>query len=172
MTVLERPEAVTLRGKPFTLLGRELQPGEPAPDFTLVGAGLTSVSLNDSAGSVRLISCVPSLDTPVCSLETKRWEERRSELGDLTMLTVSMDLPFAQSRWAAANDVTHPMLSSHLHRQFGIDYGVLIKELRLLDRAIFVVDWDGTIRYVEYVREVSSEPDYERAVAAIKALQA
>jgi len=170
MSVLERPEAVTLRGKPFTLLGKELQPGDPAPAFTLVGAGLVPVTLDDSAGTVRLISCVPSLDTPVCSLETKRWEERRSELGDLTMLTISMDLPFAQSRWAAANDVTHAMLSGHLHRQFGIDYGVLIKELRLFDRAIFVVDRDDTIRYVEYVREVSSEPDYERVVAAIKAL--
>lgn len=172
MTVLERPEAVTLRGKPFTLLGRELQPGEAAPEFTLVGAGLVSVSLNESAGTVRLISCVPSLDTPVCSLETKRWEERRAELGDLTMLTVSMDLPFAQSRWCAANGVTHQMLSSHQNRQFAVDYGVLIKELRLLDRAIFVLDRDGTIRHVEYVREVSSEPDYERAVAAIMALQA
>lgn len=170
MPVLERPEAVTLRGKPFTLLGRALAPGEAAPPFTLVGAGLAPVSLSDSTGTVRLLSCVPSLDTPVCSLETKRWEERRAELGDFTLLTVSMDLPFAQSRWAAANGVTHTLLSGHLSRTFGIDYGVLIKELRLLDRAIFVIDRDDTIRHIEYVREVSSEPDYEQAVAAIKAL--
>lgn len=170
MSVHERPEAVTLRGKPFTLLGRELGPGDLAPPFTLVGAGLVPVSLADSDGTVRLLSCVPSLDTPVCSLETKRWEERRAELGDLTMLTISMDLPFAQARWGTANGVSHPLLSSHLSRQFGIDYGILIKELRLLDRAIFVVDRDGMIRHAEYVREVSSEPDYEAAVAAIKAL--
>jgi thiol peroxidase len=99
MAVHERPGAVTLRGNPFTLLGRELKEGDTAPDFTLVGAGMSEVTLKDSAGKVRLISCVPSLDTPVCSTETMKWEQQRGAMGEVEMLTVSMDLPFAQARW-------------------------------------------------------------------------
>ena len=168
MPVEERPQAVTLRGNPFTLLGRELKPGDTAPDFTLVGPGMTDVSLKDSSGKVRLISCVPSLDTPVCSTETQKWEQQRGGLGDVEMLTVSMDLPFAQQRWCAANSVEHKTLSAHKNEQFGVDYGVLIKELRILDRAIFVVGKDDKIRYVEYVKEISTEPDYDRAIQAVK----
>ena len=168
MTVEERPGAVTLRGNPFTLLGRELKEGDTAPDFTLVGPGMSEVTLKDSAGKVRLISCVPSLDTPVCSTETRKWEQQRGNLGDVEMLTVSMDLPFAQQRWCAENNVEHKTASAHKNEQFGIDYGVLIKELRILDRAIFVVDKSDKIRYVEYVKEISTEPDYDRAIQAAK----
>jgi thiol peroxidase len=169
MAVEERPGAVTLRGNPFTLLGRELNAGDDAPAFTVVGAGMAKVSLADSAGKVRLISCVPSLDTPVCSTETKKWEQHREELGDVEMLTVSMDLPFAQQRWCAENNIQHKTLSAHQNEQFGVDYGVLIKELRILDRAIFVVDANDKVRYVEYVAEVSTEPDYDKAMQAARA---
>ena len=169
MAIEERPGAVTISGNPFTLLGSELSVGDAAPDFTLVGAGNFDVSLRDSDGKVRMISCVPSLDTRVCSTETRTWEERRAGMGDVEMLTISMDLPFAQQRWCAANNIEHKTLSAHKSEQFGIDYGVLIKELRILDRAVFVVGRDGTVRYVEYVKEISDEPDYDRAVRAVAA---
>lgn len=168
MAIAERSGAVTLRGNPFTLLGSELKVGDTAPDFNLVGPGMTEVTLKDSAGKVRLISCVPSLDTPVCSTETQKWEQQRASLGDIVMLTVSMDLPFAQQRWCAANNVEHTTLSAHKNEQFGTDYGVLIKELRILDRAVFVVDDQDKIRHVEYVKEISTEPDYEKAMEAVK----
>lgn len=168
MAVQERSEAVTVRGKPFTLLGQELKPGDKAPDFELVAPGMSEVTLKDSAGKVRLISCVPSLDTPVCSTETQKWEQFRPKMGDVEMLTVSMDLPFAQGRWCSANSVEHKTASAHKNEQFGVDYGVLIKELRILDRALVVVGKDDTIRYVEYVKEVSTEPDYDRAMQAVK----
>ncbi|MFN8521903.1 MAG: thiol peroxidase [Chloroflexota bacterium] len=169
MAVNERPGAATLRGNPFTLLGSELKVGDTAPDFTLVGAGMSSVSLADSKGKVRLISCVPSLDTPVCSTETRKWEAERAALGDVELITISMDLPFAQARWVGEHDVKHPALSAHKNEQFGIDYGVLIKELRILDRAVFVVDKHDQIVHVEYVKEISTEPDYGKALAAAKA---
>ena len=166
--VQERPGAVTLRGNPFTLLGRELKVGDAAPDFTLVGPGMFEVTLKESAGKVRLISCVPSLDTPVCSTETQKWEQQRRSLGDVEMLTVSMDLPFAQQRWRSENNIQHRTASAHRNEQFGVDYGVLIKELRILARAIFVVGKDDKIGYVEYVKEISTEPDYDKATAAAK----
>lgn len=172
MAVEERPNAVTLRGKPFTLLGRELKVGDTAPDFTLIAPGMSEVSLQDSAGKVRLVSCVPSLDTPVCSTETQKWDQQRGDIGAVELLTISMDLPFAQARWSWAHGVEHRTVSAHKNEQFGIDYGVLIKELRILDRAVFVVDKDDTIRYVEYVKDVSSEPDYDKAIQAVKQLSA
>jgi thiol peroxidase len=172
MAVDERPGAATLRGNPFTVLGLELKPGDKAPDFTLVGPEMSEVTLQDSAGKVRLISCVPSLDTPVCSTETQTWEQHRAGMGDVEMLTVSMDLPFAQQRWCAANRVEHKTLSAHKNEQFGTDYGVLIKELRILDRAVFVVDKDDKIRYAEYVKEISTEPDYDRVLQALKEVSA
>jgi len=172
MAVEERPGAATLRGNPFTVLGRELKSGDSAPEFSLVGAGMSEVALKDSAGKVRLISCVPSLDTPVCSTETMRWEQQRPALGDVEMLTVSMDLPFAQARWCSANNVSHKAVSAHKNEQFGIDYGVLIKELRILDRAVFVVGKDDKIKYAEYIQEISTEPDYDKALDAAKAAAA
>jgi thiol peroxidase len=168
MPVEERPGAASLRGNPFTVLGRELSPGDDAPDFSLVGPGMFEVTLKDSAGKVRLISCVPSLDTAVCSTETQKWERTRETMGDVDMLTVSMDLPYAQQRWCAANDAQHTIASAHKNEQFGIDYGVLIKELRILARAVFVVDREAKVRYAEYVSDFSNEPNYERAIAAVR----
>ena len=166
---VERPGAASLRGNAFTVIGSELKPGDTAPDFNLVGAGMSNVSLGDTAGKVRIIATVPSLDTPVCSTETKKWEASRADLGDIAMLTISMDLPPAQGRWTAENGVEHTVASSHKNEQFAQDYGVLIKELRFLQRAVFVVGSDDKIKYVEYVQELPSEPDYDKAIAAAKA---
>jgi thiol peroxidase len=166
---VERPGAASLRGNAFTVIGAELKPGDTAPDFNVVGAGMSSVTLKDTAGKVRIISTVPSLDTPVCSTETKKWEASRGDLGDIAMLTISMDLPPAQARWTAENGVEHTVASSHKNEQFATDYGVLIKELRFLQRAVFVVGKDDKIRYVEYVQELPTEPDYDKAIAAARA---
>lgn len=169
MAVEQRKGAATLRGHEFTVLGKELKVGDAAPDFTLVGAGNAPVSLKDTAGKVRIISTVPSLDTPVCSTETQKWETQRAGLGgDIEMLTVSMDLPPAQARWTAENKVEHSVMSSHKNEQFATDYGVLIQELRFLQRAVFVVDTHDKIAYIEYVQDIPSEPDYDKAIAAAK----
>ncbi|MCC7369797.1 MAG: thiol peroxidase [Chloroflexi bacterium] len=166
---VERPGAASLRGNAFTVIGAELKPGDAAPDFNVVGAGMSSVTLKDTAGKVRIISTVPSLDTPVCSTETRKWESSRGDLGDIAMITISMDLPPAQARWTAENSVEHTVASSHKNEQFATDYGVLIKELRFLQRAVFVVGKDDKVKYVEYVQELPSEPDYDKAIAAAKA---
>jgi thioredoxin-dependent peroxiredoxin len=165
---VERPGAASLRGNPFTVLGAELKVGDTAPEFNLVGAGMSSVSLKDTAGKVRIIATVPSLDTPVCSTETRKWEAERADLGDIAMITVSMDLPPGQARWTAENKVEHAVVSSHKNEQFATDYGVLIRELRFLQRAVFVVGKDDKIKYVEYVQELPSEPDYDKALAAAR----
>jgi thiol peroxidase len=165
---VERQGAASLRGNPFTVIGAELKPGDMAPEFKLVGAGNANVSLGDTAGKVRIISTVPSLDTPVCSTETRQWEARRADLGDIAMITVSMDLPPAQARWTSENKVEHTVASSHKSEQFATDYGVLIKELRFLQRAVFVVGKDDKVKYVEYVQELPTEPDYDKALAAAR----
>lgn len=166
---VERPGAATIRGNPFTLLGNALKAGDSAPNAQLVGAGNAAVDLSSYNGKVRVISCVPSLDTPVCSTETRRWEQERANLGDVEMITVSMDLPPAQARWANEHEVKHTTLSAHKNEQFGVDYGALIKELRLLARSVFVVGKDDKIKHVEYVGEVTTEPDYAAVIAAAKA---
>lgn len=175
-------QAQVRRGEAFeldqrlTVLGRKLRPGEPAPAFSLewfdadLGA-ISTVQLADSAGHVRLLNVVNSLDTPVCDVETQKWEERRAELPpEVQVLTISMDLPFAQARWCATVDVEHQALSAHRNEQFGRDYGVLIEEWRLLQRAVFVLDRDGRIVYVDYVPDQMAEPDYAAAIAAIRNL--
>jgi thiol peroxidase len=160
----------------LTVIGRKLQPGEPAPPFALECfdpelQAITTVRLADSAGRVRLLNVVNSLDTPVCDVETQKWEERRAELpADVQVLTISMDLPFAQARWCAAADVQHQALSAHKDEQFGRDYGVLIQEWRLLQRAVFVVDREGAVVYADYVPDQMAEPDYAVAIAAIRKL--
>jgi thioredoxin-dependent peroxiredoxin len=166
----ERPGAVTLQGKPLTLLGSEVKAGDKAPDFYTLDNGLSPVNLTNYQGKVVIISSVPSLDTPVCDLETRRFNDEAAKLGkDVVILTISMDLPFAQKRWCGAAGVTHvTTLSDHKDASFGLGYGVLIKELRLLARAVFVVDRQGGIRYVELVKEMTSEPDYDAALAAAK----
>ena len=139
-------------------------------DFILLANDLSAVNLRGSAGKVRLISVVPSIDTPVCDLQTRRFNQEASSLGDgVVILTVSMDLPFAQKRWCGAAGVDRVvMLSDHRDASFGMAYGTLIKELRLESRAIFVVDQSGTIRHVDYVKEITTHPNYDAAVLAAK----
>lgn len=158
----------------LTVLGRKLQPGDPAPDFSLdrfdaEAGAIQTVRLADSAGKARLLNVVNSLDTPVCHVETRRWEDLRADLpADVVVYTISMDLPFAQARWHAAEHVSHQSLSSHKSEQFGQDYGVLLKEWRLLQRAVFVIDRDDRIVHAEYVADQMHEPNYDAAVAATR----
>ena len=168
----ERPNAVAMRGNPLTLLGEARKPGDALPDFTVVDNGLKPVTAADTAGAVRIFSVVPSLDTPVCDTQTRRFNAEAGKLGDsVRVLTISMDLPFAQKRWCGAAGATHVQtLSDYQTASFGLAMGTLVKGLRLECRAIFVVDAQGVIRYVEYVPEVTQEPDYEKALAAAKAL--
>ncbi len=168
----ERSGAATFKGDPITLIGPELKPGDPAPDFRLNKDLLTEVTLEDYKGKVKLISVVPSLDTGVCDAQTKRFNEEAVKLGDnVVVLTVSVDLPFAQARWCGANDIQHVItLSDYKTNNFGKAYGVLIKELGLNHRAIFVVDAEDTIRYVQYLPEMTEHPDYDSALEAVKAL--
>ena len=165
----ERPNAVTLKGNPFTLVGPELKVGDRAPDFETVGKDLQPVGLANTRGSVRVFSVVPSLDPPVCDAQTRRFNEEAAQLSDVKIYTVSMDLPFAQGHWCAASGVENlTMLSDHRSAQFGTRYGTLIKELRLNCRAIFVIDEEDTLRHVEYVKEVADYPDYEAALEVVK----
>ena len=158
-----------MKGNPLTLIGPELQAGDHAPDFTVVDGTLSSVDLAKTGSNVRIISVVPSLDTPVCDLQTKRFNEEAAQLPGVDILTVSMDLPFAQKRWCGAFGVDRiKMLSDHRSGSFGEAYGTLIKDLRIESRAIFVLDRDNLIRYVEYVKEVANHPDYDAALAAAK----
>jgi thiol peroxidase len=158
----------------LTVVGRKLQAGEQAPDFTLehfdpAESAMKQVSLADSAGSVRLLNVVNSLDTPVCHVETRRWEGLRGDLpAGTTVYTISMDLPFAQARWQTAEGVAHQSLSAHKSEDFGREYGVLLKEWRLLQRAVFVIDRAGHIVHAEYVPDQMTEPDYDAAVAAAR----
>jgi len=168
---MDRPGAVTMRGAPLTLTGNELKEGDAAPDFTAVDNGLAPASLSDFKGKTLIIASVPSLDTPVCEIETKKFNQEAGALGDgVRVLTISMDLPFAQKRWCAAEGVTNlTTLSDHRDASFGTAYGVLIKELRLLARAVFVVGKDGIVKHAQIVKEIGHEPDYEAALAAAKA---
>lgn len=156
----------------LTVLGRKLGPGQIAPDFTLDhynGEEIRSVALADSDGSVRVLNVVNSLDTPICDVETRRWEQLRPELPeDVVVLTISMDLPFAQARWGHGADVRHQTLSSHRSEEFGRSYGVLIKQWRMLQRAVFVLDADRRLVHVEYVDDQMKEPDYQAAVNAVR----
>ncbi|HLV00187.1 MAG TPA: thiol peroxidase [Acidobacteriota bacterium] len=168
---IERAAAVTFRGTPLTLLGPRLNVGDRAPDFEAIDTSMESVRLADTNGTVRIFSVVPSLDTPVCDSQTRRFNKEAAQLGDVRIYTISMDLPFAQSRWCSAAGIDHiVMLSDHRSGSFGINYGTLIKELRLNSRAIFVVDKDDTVRYVEYVPEVGDHPNYEAALQAAREL--
>ena len=166
---MERAGATTLKGNPLTLVGPELKAGDAAPDFSLVDNGLKPVTLKDTGTQVRIISVVPSLDTPVCDAQTKRFNEEAAKLPDLSIITVSMDLLFAQKRWCNDFQVDKvKMLSDHKDGSFGSHYGTLIKELRIESRAIFVVDRDNKVVHAEYVKEVADHPNYEAALAAAK----
>lgn len=164
----ERAGATTLQGKPLTLVGPELKVGDAAPKFTII-KGREKYAFAPAADKVRIISVVPSLDTPVCDQQTRRFNEEAAKLPKVEILTVSVDLPAAQGRWCGAAGVDKvTCLSDHYDTSFGQAYGVLIKELRLLARAIFVVGKDGKLKHVEYVKEVASHPNYDAALAAAK----
>ena len=168
----ERAGMITMKGNPLTLIGDELKVGDAAPDVEMLDNDLSSVKLSSFIGKVCVISSVPSLDTPVCDMETRRFNEEAGKLGaDVAILTVSMDLPFAQKRWCGAAGVDRlTTLSDHRDAAFGKAYGVLIKELRLLARAVFVVDREGSIQYIQLVKELTEEPDYEPVLDAVKKL--
>lgn len=162
--------SITFKGNPVTLLGNEVKVGDKAPNFTVLANDLSPVTLDDSKGQVRLISVVPSLDTGVCDAQTRRFNEEAANLDNVKILTVSVDLPFAQSRWCGAAGIENVQtVSDHRELSFGEAYGVAIKELRLLARAVFVVDSNDTVTYVEYVSEATNHPNYEAAIEAAKA---
>ncbi|MFQ3610000.1 MAG: thiol peroxidase [Fimbriimonadales bacterium] len=169
---MERPNAVTFKGNPLTLVGNELKVGDLAPDATLITQGLSTVHLKDYMGKVLLISAVPSIDTGICSAQTKKFNEEASQLPEsVRVLTVSMDLPFAQARFCGAEHIDKiEVLSDHRDASFAQAYGTLVKELRISSRAVFVVDPQGVLRYVEYVPEIASHPNYEAALSAVRAL--
>lgn len=169
-TLEERTGVTAFRGRPVTLTGPQLRPGDTAPDFAALAADMSTVTLASLPAGVTLLSSVPSLDTDVCSVETRRFDEEAGQLAGLTVLTVSADLPFAQQRWCAAADAKNVQIASdHRDMSFGEAYGVAIKELRLLARAVFVVDAGGKIVYAEYVPELTAHPDYDGALKAVRA---
>jgi thiol peroxidase len=161
-------QTITFKGAPLTLTGTTLKVGDSLPSFKLVAQDMSDLTSASLAGKTLIISVVPSLDTPVCSVQTKRFNQYVSKLGpNAVVLTVSLDLPFAQKRWCGAEDVTHVVTGSdYKYREFGEKFGVMIKEWGLLARALFVVNTSGKIVHVEYVPEVSSEPQYEAALQA------
>jgi thiol peroxidase len=169
----ERKGLITVNGGPLTLLGNELKVGDRAPNAILASNDLKPVELNSYRGKVVVISAVPSLDTPTCDIETRTFNKKATSLGkDVVILTISMDLPFAQKRWCGASGVNNVVtLSDYKDASFGSAYGVLIKELHLLTRSIFVLDREGTIRYTQLVKEISKEPDYDAVYKAVEALK-
>ncbi len=175
--IVERPGIITLEGRQLTLLGPEIEVGHKAPDFKLLkpyerveeSFNSQEVELADSAKKVRLISVVPSLDTPVCDFSAMLFEEQAAAFEGVTFYVVSMDLPFAQNRYCGAQEIkTLITLSDHRDASFGLSYGLLIKELRLLSRAILIIDEEDTVRYVEYVKEISQPPDFDAALTGLR----
>jgi thiol peroxidase len=166
----EKTNAVTFKGNPLTLIGPDIKVGDKAPNFQVIAKDLSPVTLDSSKGKVRLISVVPSLDTPVCDQQTRRFNEEAAKLPtNVEVLTVSADLPFAQARFCGAANIDRvKTLSDHRELSFGQAYGVLIKELKLLARSVFVVDAADRVQYVEVVKEVTNHPNYDAALAAVK----
>lgn len=167
-----KKRTVKMKGDPLALGGWPVDVGERAPDFNLLDNDLTEKTFSDYKGKILVISAVPSLDTPVCDLQTRRFNQDVSGLGeDVVVLTVSMDLPFAQKRWCAASGLDNVItLSDHRHGSFGWAYGVLIEDLRLLARSVFVVDREGIVRYIQMVNEITQEPDYDGVLTAVTKL--
>ena len=164
---MERTGVITFKGGPLTLIGPQLKTGDQAPDFTVIGEGLKPVKLSDFKGQTVVISSVPSLDTPVCEIQTKRFNQEAARL-NAKILTISMDLPFAQKRFCDAHKIQNVVcLSDYKDRQFGTGWGLLIKELGLLARAVFVVNPDGKIGHAQIVKEVAQEPDYNSALQSL-----
>jgi thioredoxin-dependent peroxiredoxin len=168
----ERTGVVTLKGKPVTLLGPEIRVGDKAPDFRVVDTSMAPVTLGDFRGKIKVISVVASLDTSVCDAETRRFNQEAAKLPEnVVVLTVSMDLPFAQKRWCAGSGVDKvKVLSDYQERSFAAAYGVMVRETKLLSRSIFVVDEEDIVRYVQHVPEIGQEPDYDAVLAAVRGL--
>lgn len=167
--MIERTGIVTFKGKPLTLLGEELKAGDKAPDFTVTDNDFHAFSFADCRGKICLISSVHSLDSSVCDRETRRFNEEASKIPQVMILTISMDLPFAQKRWCGAAGITSlKTLSDYREASFGLNYGVLIKENGLLARAVFLVDKKGIITYTQLVSEIATEPDYDALMRAVR----
>lgn len=168
---MEKRQETAMGGKPVTLLGKKLNVGDKAPDFVALKQDLTLFTLKEVSEKIKIVSAVPSVDTGVCELQTKRFNEEASKLKDIAILSISMDLPFALGRFCAVQGIDKVMmLSDHKDASFGEAYGVLIEELRLLNRSIFVLDENNIIRYMEIVAENTNHPDYESALKAVKNL--
>jgi thiol peroxidase len=173
MSMKERTGITSTRGKPLTLLGNEVKIGDKAPNVEVIANDMSPVKLSSYRGKVCVIASVPSLDTKVCDIETRRFNEEAGKLGpDVVILTISRDLPFAQKRWCGAAGIDKVQtLSDYREANFGLAYGVLVKETRLLARAVFVVDKEGVIRYIQIVDDTSKEPNYQAVLDAIKSLK-
>ncbi|WAW15126.1 thiol peroxidase [Peptostreptococcus equinus] len=168
---MEKRSVTTFAGNPVTLLGKEIKVGDKAPEFVAVNGDLSPFSLKDVEGKVKLISAVPSVDTGVCELQTIRFNEEASKLNDVAIITISEDLPFAQARFCGAKGIENAVVvSDYKDTEFGLNYGFLMEEFRLLNRGIVVLDKDNMVRYVEYVKENTDHPDYDKAIEAVKAL--
>jgi len=169
---VERKGVVTSKGRPLTLVGAEIKVGDKALNFSVLSQSLEKVDFAVSGGKIRLISVVPSLDTGICDAQTRRFNQESANLGDnVEIWTISVDLPTAQARWCGAVGIDKvKVYSDHRDLEFGLAYGVLIKEMRQLSRTIFVVDSDDTVKYVEYVKDIGLHPDYDRAIEAVKML--
>jgi thiol peroxidase len=167
---MERKGIITFQGNPLTLTGNEMRVGDKAPDFNVLNGELKEIGLKDFAGKVKVISVTPSLDTPVCDLQARMFNAEAAKMpADVTVLNISMDLPFAISRFCSSAGIDKvKALSDHRDASFGNGYGVLIRELRLLARSIFIIDKEDVIRYIQIVRELTNEPDYEKALEALR----
>ena len=167
----ERKGVITFKRKPVTLIGPEIKVGQRAPDFKLIDSNMKEVSSAQDRGKVRLLSVVYSLETPVCDLQTQRFEKEAAKFPNVVIYAISMDLPFTQERYRKEHNIRNiKVLSDHREAAFGMAYGLLIKESRILARSIFIIDGEDFVRYVEYVKEVTQPPDYDKAIEALKAV--
>ncbi|HIJ59905.1 MAG TPA: thiol peroxidase [Nitrospirae bacterium] len=169
---MERKEVITIKGNPLTLVGNEVKVGDKAPDFKVLDGALNEVKLSDFKGKIKVISVTPSLDTPVCDMQLKRFDKEATSLSDdVAMINISVDLPFAISRFCTTNEISKAKAySDHKDLSFGQNYGLIIKELRLLARAIVIIDREDIIRSFEVVSEVTNHPDYDKALNTLKQL--
>lgn len=169
--VEERKGLITMHGDPLTLIGDEIKVGDKAPDFTVTQDDMSPFSLSDMEDGVKILSVVPSLDTKVCQLQTNKFNEMAADLGDVQILTISVDLPFAQSRFSDDNSIDKlKIVSDYKDLDFGMKYGFVLEELRLLSRGLVILDKENTVKYVEYVKEVTEQPDYDKALEEVKKL--
>ena len=168
---MERKDAITFGGSPLTLIGKEVVVGDVAPNFTVTKTDLSPLSLSELKGKTVIISAMPSIDTPVCELQTIRFNKEAAKLNDVVILTISMDLPFALSRFCGAKDIENAITTSdYKDREFSHNYGLYIKELGLVSRAVIIIDKDGKVAYTEYLKEITEDANYDLALEAIKKL--